>query len=39
MNIDELEKKPHEEWTPEEIIFWLEQYAKEIMMKEIGFEQ
>lgn len=38
MNIDELEEKPHEEWTQEEIIFWIEQYAKEIMMKEISFE-
>lgn len=38
MNIDELEKKPHDEWTQEEIIFWLEQYAKEIMMEEISFE-
>lgn len=39
MSIEELEKKPYEEWTTEEILFWLEQYAKEIMMKEIGFEQ
>ena len=34
MTIDELEKKPHNEWTQDEIIYWLTNYAQEEMLKE-----
>lgn len=37
MNIDELEKKPHNEWTKDEIIFWLSEIAKEEMLKEVCY--
>lgn len=34
MTIEELEKKPHDEWTKDEIIFWLSEIAKEEMLEE-----
>lgn len=38
MNIEELEKKPHNEWTYEERIYWLQKYAEEEAMKEVAFD-
>lgn len=38
MDISELEKKPHSEWTEEEKIYWLQKYAENELMKESAFE-
>lgn len=38
MTIEELEKKPHDEWTYEERIFWLQKYAEDEAMREVAFE-
>ena len=38
MNTKDLERKPHNEWTEEEIKFWLSEYAKEEIMKDAAFE-
>lgn len=37
MTIEELERKPHSEWTEDEIIFWLGELAKEEMLKELCY--
>lgn len=39
MNIEELEKKPHNEWTHDERVFWLQEYAKDEAIKEVIFDE
>ena len=39
MSIEELEKKPKNEWTPDEVLFWLQEYAKDMMMAELCLDK
>lgn len=36
--ISNLKTKPHSEWTEEDTMYWLEQYAKAEMMEDYAFE-
>lgn len=37
MSVEELERKPHSEWSEDEIKFWLSGFAKEEMLKELYY--